>query len=357
MLNKGILLITFGLVITGYSATFSQEEARRIFGEPSLRSLSFPSVVGDYLFLELSWKEDRLMTLEERESQELEVMLSAIEKFIETNICSYTNSPFCRTLTDWLIVKPNFSIPNVKSCVVKDTSTEGVHSQIVAVEAAPLLSIRELVVKKCQTQRRTKSEWVDSLKRVEALFKKENKEEKFYTLLGCPLVNLIYNFNGDNTVSSLQGCEKTCEELDLIVNFSKDYKSLFVKNSNIFGRQYSNSQNNLFLPRWIEDDEGRFVEAEKLYRQGKDIPKIINLLTESIAMNPIHSRKWEYLGGALRASGRTGVALIAYIQSLRINPKNSWAWKGLRSCCEKCGLIENAKGLSWYLLMRGIEKP
>ena len=24
---------------------------------------------------------------------------------------------------------------------------------------------------------------------------------------------------------------------------------------------------------------------------------------------------------------------------------------------EKCGLIENAKGLSWYLLMRGIEKP
>ena len=104
MLNKGILLITFGLVITGYSATFSQEEARRIFGEPSLRSLSFPSVVGDYLFLELSWKEDRLMTLEERESQELEVMLSAIEKFIETNICSYTNSPFCRTLTDWLIV-------------------------------------------------------------------------------------------------------------------------------------------------------------------------------------------------------------------------------------------------------------
>jgi cytochrome c-type biogenesis protein CcmH/NrfG len=105
----------------------------------------------------------------------------------------------------------------------------------------------------------------------------------------------------------------------------------------------------------LEDDQGRLAEAEKLYRQGKNIPKIIDLLTASIAINPIHSRKWEYLGGALMASGRTGVALIAYVQSLRINPKNSFAWKGLRSCCEKCGLLENAKGLSWYLRMRDIE--
>ena len=72
-------------------------------------------------------------------------------------------------------------------------------------------------------------------------------------------------------------------------------------------------------------------------------------LTESISLNPISSKKWEYLGGVLKASGRPKDALVAYVQALKISSESPWAWKGLIDCCEKTGLEENAKGLRWYM--------
>ena len=66
-------------------------------------------------------------------------------------------------------------------------------------------------------------------------------------------------------------------------------------------------------------------------------------------MNPINNKKWEYLGGVLKASNKPQDALIAYIQALKINSKNVWAWKGLADSCEKTGFVENAKGIRWYL--------
>lgn len=353
MKNELMFLLGCGMCFSASPATFTPEEARRIFGESSSCVLSSGTVVGDYLFLEVNWKEDASLSTEEREEQEMSALFEAMQKFITPQPCVCTNSPFCRTLTDWLLPVVEFNVPNVKSSVVKDDTKDGRRTQVVAVEADPLMSARDLALKSvASVNNRSEAEWAESLKNALSQFKMPDDKQKFYTLLGCPIVNLIFSRSNEYRVSVLPGCEHACDELGSLVKFATEGDSFFVEYPNILWRHYAHDRSVLFFPAWEEDDGGRLIEAEKLYQKGTDIPTIIRLLVESISINPISSTKWEYLGGVLRASGRPKDALIAYVQALKISPRSIWAWKGAADCCEKAGLTENANGLKWYLKIR-----
>lgn len=353
MKNELMFLLVCGMSLSASPATFTPEEARRIFGESSSCVSSSGAVVGDYLFLEVNWKEDASLSTEEREEQEMSALLEAMQKFITPKPFVCTNSPFCKTLTDWLLPVSEFNVPNVKSSVVKDGTKDGRRTQVIAVEAAPLMAARDFALKSAASvNNRSEAQWAESLKNALAQFKKPDDKQKFYTLLGCPIVNLIFCRGNEYNVSVLPGCERACDELRTLSTFVTEGDSFFVEYPNILWGHYAHDHSVLFFPTWEEDDGGRLIEAEKLYRQGKNIPMIIRLLVESISINPISSTKWEYLGGVLKASGKPKDALIAYVQALRISPRSQWAWKGLVDCCEKVGFKENAKGLKWYLKMK-----
>lgn len=353
MKNELMLLLGCGMCLSAFSAAFTPEEARRVFGETSSSVSSSGTVVGDYLFFEVKWKEDNSLPTEDREAQEMNALLEAMQRFITPQSCACTNSPFCKTLTDWLLPAAEFNVPNVKSSVVKDDSKEGNRTQVVAVEAAPMMSARDLALKSvASVNNRSEAQWAESLKKALTQFKKPDDKQKFYTLLGCPIVNLIFSRSNEYRVSVLAGCERACDELGLLAKFATEGDSFFVEYPNILWGHYAHDRSVLFFPAWEENDEGRLIEAEKLYQKGKDIPKIIKLLVESLSINPISSTKWEYLGGVLKASGKPSDALIAYVQALKISPRSQWAWKGVADCCEKAGLTENAKGLKWYLKIK-----
>ena len=105
-----VLLFGLGMGLTAHSAPFSSEEARRVFDESSVNVSTSAKVVGDYLFTEVSWQEDRSATIEDREAQELSALLAAMQDFIAPNVVQCTNSPFCKTLTEWLEPMTGFNL-------------------------------------------------------------------------------------------------------------------------------------------------------------------------------------------------------------------------------------------------------
>ena len=344
------VLLVFGMSLSICFAEFIPGEARRVFGESSSSIASSGTIVGDYLFVGIEWKESASLATEEREALEMSAVMEAMRRFIAPQPVVCTNSPFCATLTGWLSPDVEFVVPNVKRSIVKDESNGEVRRQVLAFEAQPMKEARMEMQKKAPDLNKwTEARWAEQLKNVKLQFKTRDDRRKFYTLLGCPVVNLVHDKGGGDYGLCLPGCEKAWDELERIAKWRPIEGSFFAEYGNLLWSGYARDHAGVFYPAWTEDDGGRFIEAEKLYRKGKDIGRIINLLAESISVNPINNKKWEYLGGVLKASNKPEDAAIAYIQALKINPKNVWAWKGLADSCEKAGFVENAKGIRWYL--------
>ena len=139
MKNGLMFLLGCGMCFSASPATFTPEEARRIFGESSVNVSTSAKVVGDYLFAEVSWQEDKSATTEDREAQELSALLAAMQNFIAPDTAQCTNSPFCKTLTEWLEPTLEFNVPNVQSFVLKDETNGDQRRQVVALEAKPLV--------------------------------------------------------------------------------------------------------------------------------------------------------------------------------------------------------------------------
>ena len=350
-----MLLFGFGMGISmAHSAPFSSEEARRVFDESSVNVSTSAKVVGDYLFTEVSWQEDRSATIEDREAQELSALLAAMQDFIAPNVVQCTNSPFCKTLTEWLEPMTGFNVPNVQSFVLKDETKGDKRLQIVALEAKPLVDAkRKAQADIADKNHRTESQWAELLQGAYAQFKTPEEKRKFFVLLGCPIVNLIADKGSGDYGFALPGGESGWAEFERIINWRPGAGSFYAEYPNLLWTAYAKRTDAIFFPAWSENDGGRLDEAAKLYRQGKDIPTVIRLLAESISMNPISSTKWEYLGGVLKASNKPCDAVIAYIQALKINSKSPWAWKGLVDSLDKAGFKANAAGLGWYLKIKG----
>ena len=350
-----MLLFGFGMGLSmAHSAPFSSEEARRVFDESSVNVSTSAKVVGDYLFAEVSWQEDKSGATEDREAQELSALLAAMQNFITPNAAQCTNSPFCKTLTEWLEPTLEFNVPNVQSFVLKDETNGDQRRQVVALEAKPLVDAkRRAQAGIVDKNSRTESQWAKLLQGAYVQFKTPEEKRKFFVLIGCPIVNFIADKGSGDYGSALPGCESGWAELEKIRNWRPSADSFYAEYPNLLWTAYAKRTDAIFFPAWSENDGGRLDKAAKLYRQGKDIPTIIRLLAESISLNPINSTKWEYLGGVLKASNKPCDAVIAYIQALKINSKNQWAWKGLVDSLDKAGFKANAAGLGWYLKIKG----
>lgn len=353
---KWLLLFCISICQLTLSAAFTPEEARRVFDESSSQSSASPVEVGDYLFMEVKWDVDADASAEDREAQELSAMLHALRKYVSPENVVCTNSPFGKALTTWLLPEPEFEVPEVMRTVVRDEETNGVRRMVLAFDAPVLKAAKATADAKArQVNERTVEDWLASLTIAAENFKSADEKRKFNVMLGCPIVNFIH-CPGKYEEQNVNDDEKDgVAEVEKIVNWIPAKGSVFLEYPGLLWSAHKSGESNLFYPSWREDDGGRFAEAEGLYLKGKDIPKILCLLAGSIRANPIGEKKWQYLGGVLKAMNKYDDAIIAYIQALKFNQDNAWAWKGVRDCCRLLGMKINAAGLEWYFKLNGIK--
>ena len=339
------------------SAAFTPEEARRVYGEASSALGSSSSrEVGDYVFMEVKWSVDKDASAEDREAMELSALMDAIQVYVAPPMAVCTNSPFSKALTTWLTPETEFKVPEVRSTVVKDEEKDGDRRQVVAFDVVALKAAKVSAANNAHSvNKRSEVDWLELLKSARENFKTPAENRKFNVMLGCPIVNFILcdgkyvpeTANDDETAG--------VAEVERIVNWKPARDSVFSEYTNMLWATYKNGCANLFYPAWREDDGGRFAEAEALYKKGKDVPKILTLLAESISINPVGEKKWAYLGGVLKALNKPEDAMVAYIQALKFNSGNPWSWKGVLECCKKLGMTSNAAGLEWYFKLNGIK--
>lgn len=354
---KFVLLVCVGICQLALSAAFTPEEARRVYGETSLdlSSVSYAEV-GDYIFMEIKWDVDKDADSDGLESQEMSALMDAIQKYVVPPVIACTNSPFSKSLTTWLMPETEFNVPEVQSAVVKNEEKDGSRCQIVAFDAAVLKAARANAVNTAHNvNKRSEESWLGALKLAYGNFKTPAEKRKFNVMLGCPIVNLILCGGTYEQENANEDEKDGVAEVERIVKWTPDKDSVFSEYPNMLWTAYQNSGSSLFYPSWCEDDGGKFAEAEVLYRKGENVPKILSLLAESISINPVGEKKWAYLGGVLKALDKPEDAMIAYIQALKFNKDNPWAWKGVFECCMKLGLRSNARGLAWYFKLNGIK--
>lgn len=355
--SKCVLLAFAGICQLTLSAAFTPEEARRIYGEasPDVSSASFKDV-GDYIFAEVRWTVREDADEEDREALEMSALLDAIEKYVDAPVMACTNSPFSKALTTWLVPDTEFTLPEVQSSVVKEEDKDGERCRVVAFDAIGLKAAKDSAVKAARgINERSEEDWMQSLRAAYANFKTPVEKRKFNVMLGCPIVDFILSICKYKAEEANEDEKEGVAEVEKIVNWKPAKESVFSEYPNMLWMTHKNSGSDVFYPRWQENDGGRFAEAEVLYRKGKDVPRILTLLAESICINPIGEKKWAYLGGVLKALGKHEDALIAYIQALKFDNSDPWAWKGVRDCCSKLGYKVNATGLDWYFKLNGIK--
>lgn len=353
---KWILLVFAGFCRLMLAAAFTPEEARRVFGESSSTFTSSTMEVGDYVFMEIKWDVDADADNDDKEAKELSVVLHALREYITPEKVSCTNSPFCKALTTWLMPEPVFNVPEVERTVVKDEELPGARKAVYAFDAGPLKAAKYGAMETARSvNKRTDGDWLVSLKSAYENFKAPAEKRKFNVMLGCPIVDYILSSGKYIAEESNEDEKDGVAEVEKIVNWKPAKDSVFSEYPNMLWATHKNSESDLFYPQWNENDGGRFVEAEVLYRKGKDVPRILTLLAESICINPIGEKKWAYLGGVLKAQGKHEDALIAYIQALKFDKSDPWAWKGVRDCCQKLGYKVNATGLDWYFKLNDIK--
>lgn len=357
MNSKYALLVCVGACQLTLMAAFTPEEARRVYGETSsaLSSSSFKEI-GDYIFAEIGWAVDKAADSEDCESLEMSALLDAVQKYVDAPVIACTNSPFSKALTTWLVPDAEFTLPEVQSSVVKDEEKDGKRYQIIAFDATVLKAAKASAQKSAQeVNERSEEDWLALLRVAYENFKTPAEKRRFNVMLGCPIVDFILSIGTYKAEDANEDEKDGVAEVEKIVNWKPSRNSVFSEYPNVLWTTHKKSESDLFYPHWNENDGGRFAEAEVLYKKGKDVPKILTLLAESISINPIGEKKWAYLGGVLKAQNKPDDALIAYIQALKFDKNDPWAWKGVRDCCQKLGYKANAVGLGWYFKLNGIK--
>ena len=353
---KRILMTCACICQLTLSAAFTPEEARRVFDESSSAFASSTMEVGNYVFMEIKWDVDSDAEEEDKEAKELSAVLRALREYVAPERIICTNSPFCKALTTWLLPEPVFSVPEVERTVVKDEELANARKVVYAFEAGPLKAAKNRAMETfLAVNERTDADWLVALKSAHENFKTPVEKRKFNVMLGCPVVDFILG-TGKFVVEEVNEDEKDgVAEVEKIINWEPAKDSVFNEYPNMLWKTHKKSESDMFYPRWNENDGGRFADAEVLYKKGKDVPRILTLLAESICINPIGEKKWAYLGGVLKAQNKPEDALIAYIQALKFDKSDPWAWKGVRDCCQKLGYKVNATGLNWYFKLNGIK--
>lgn len=308
--------------------------------------------------MELKWKAAEKEDGEEKEAKELSVMLDGIERYFASDRGrKEIDSPFCPELTSWLVPEPEYDFSNVAFTILKNEERNGEYHYVVAFDLPPLREARNEAKKKAnELLARSRADWGKALTNTYGNFKTPKEKRLFFFMLNCPIVSFLDDDIGlDQKILSAR-TDSASKELLKLLEWTPKQGSVFYDFPVLSWSYYAQGKSSLFFPKWKEDDEGAFDEARKLYLKGKDVSRILSLLVKSISTNPIGSQKWEYLGGALKATGRYQDATIAYMQSLRQNKNNIWAWKGLAESLKMSGMAENAAGVTWFLQMKAHEE-
>ena len=100
----------------------------------------------------------------------------------------------------------------------------------------------------------------------------------------------------------------------------------------------------------MRNDAGSFKEAQGLFDRGENLPRILDLLAESLSVNPGDSLAWRYYGASLRTAGKMHDAVIAYHQALLLNHDDEIAAVDLCISYQKLGMRHLAEGNAWYLV-------
>ena len=251
-------------------------------------------------------------------------------------------SPFGPTLTKWMEPTIEYRLSGIGSCVISDRVDGGIRTKIIALDGEALRAERQRV-KMCgeSANQRVEGDWAVCLGETFNLFQAQGKRELFFMLLGCPIVNMI---ECGEMGKVLPDGQVASQELSAWLDFLKGPDSFFTAHPALCA---SHIEAKLFFPQWSLEDGGKFTEAKRLYAKGENLDRILQLLVESLSLNPISAEKWGFWGGALRLSGHPQESVFAYVQALRYDKSLIWAWKGLRTSCEEAGLSANANGLLW----------
>ena len=101
----------------------------------------------------------------------------------------------------------------------------------------------------------------------------------------------------------------------------------------------------------VEDGEAvrLFETARSLFLEGKDLPRIISLLEQSLTKNPGCGEAWRYYASALRTAGRIEEAVVAGHEAVVLGVNDyAAAWDVVR-CYRLMGCKGLAAGNAWWL--------
>ncbi len=358
------LLVCFLFQQTVFYA-FTPDEARNVFKQSVCSSKNSFFENGGYIFQVVKWSDEGDDLSEDREMRELQAQQEGLEKYLLPKVAIPWELPFCSALNSWFIPSNkvlNYSFSKIESCIVKDEEKQNEHTIVVAYDAEPLHREKSRIAAEYNAKiealkTRTDAEWGKALAEVyEKHFPMSEDKRLFLFNLGCPIVSWLDPEISVGRDDLVKRGDKASSELLQLLDWTPSKGSVFEEHPKLTWGSQQKGGSGVFFPRWKGDDGGAFDDAVRLYKKGKDIPRIIGLLAKSISASPIGTEKWQYLGGVLNASGKYQDAVIAYMQSLRQDPSNSYSWKGLAKALEKAGYPENAKGVTWYLRMQGILK-
>lgn len=349
-MGRYLALLLISSLIVGPLSAISHEEALRIYNSNQPSASLFEA--DGYLFTEIKWD---IEDSDSSDEEELGAYLSFFESYITSVEVEKEHSPFSEKFTKWLVLPLPFEVPQVERYLLKDKSQQGKGCHLVAFESAPLKKARAAYAEaKRATLCQTPEDWARRLNKVFQDLTTEQDKWNFFSLLGCPAINVIFANQQEAYGRMIPGTEAAWKELEQILDAAKGNDPFFKQNEILCATNYYRHPKLFYTKSELDPVEAQklFLEAQSLYQKGKDLPRILDLLVHSLRKNPFSTESWSYLGGALRAKGSPVSATVAYLQAARLDPESPYAVKGLQQACKDAGFSCHAEGLKWYLLMK-----
>jgi len=334
--------------------SFSKEEALASYAQ--VDKAEFPVKCGDCLFFRCKWKVSPEASQEELEEAQLDAQFSALETYVCEGLqdLRIRQAPFGEKLSKVVLPPLNFKLPEIEMVTVKDEEQAGEHACVFACSPSRIERVKlELKEEALQVKNYSEQQWAALLNKAFGNLEREEDRRNFLTLLGCPIVVFLRERGIRHVGMDFDG--KSCaawKEICELLSWPADDASFFRSRPDVaLWRWVWATKGNVDFADAPSKDNGEFEEGKRLYHQGKDVRKIMELFGRSIELAPNSQEKWRYLGGILRVNKQYRDSLIAYLQAAALGPLPPEALKTIQDLCAKCGLKSNADGLRWYRLM------
>lgn len=349
-----LLLAALFFIYASNLLAFSKEEALSAYSQ--INKVEFPVKNGDYIFFRYQWKIDQDATQEEREEKQLEAQFSCLEKYLCEGLQErrIRQSPFGEKLSKIILPPCNFNLSEIKMITVYEEVHKREHVVVFACKSSEIENEKQKLEKEVlQFKNYTEQQWASLLMKVFSSLKQNDDRRNFLTLLGCPIVVFLQ----DREIRYLgmefdEKSQKAWQEIRTLLSWSADDSSFFLsRRGSPIWEWVWNTKGNVNLANTPQKDRGEFDAGKKLYHQGRDIPKIIELFSRSIELAPDSQEKWRYLGGILRVKKQYKDSLIAYLQMAKFGKFPNRYLETIQMLCKVNGMPRNAEGLHWYILM------